>query len=78
LSLRRIVGSDVTFAAVLVPTAAVGHLGLGSVNLALSANLLMGSLPGVYLGSKLCRGLPDTLLRPMVAGILVWAGASLV
>lgn len=78
LGLRRVIGSDVVFAAVLVPVAAAGHLGLGSVNLGISATLLLGSLPGVFIGSKLCAGLPDVWLRPAIAGTLIWAGVSLV
>ena len=78
LALRRLVGSDVAFAAVLIPVAALGHLAMGTVNLALSANLLVGSLPGVYLGSKLCARLPETWLRPALAGVLLFTGSRLV
>jgi hypothetical protein len=39
--------------------AALGHLQMGNVNVALSANLLLGSLPGVFIGSKLCARLPE-------------------
>lgn len=78
LGLRNVVGSDVVFAAVLVPTAALGQLSLGTVNLAISANLLIGSLPGVWIGSRLCAIMPTTFLRPALAGVLVWAGSNLV
>lgn len=78
LGLRRVVGSDVAFAAGLIPLAAAGHAGLGSVDWGLAANLLAGSLPGVFVGSKLCAGLPEHWLRPVVAGTMLWAGASLV
>jgi uncharacterized membrane protein YfcA len=73
-----LVGSDVAFAAVLIPTAAIGHAGLGDVDFAVSANLLVGSLPGVFIGSKLCKQLPSTWLRLAVAAIMVWAGVILV
>jgi len=78
LGLRRVVGSDVAFAALLIPTVALGHLGMGDVNLGLSLNLLVGSLPGVFIGSKLCARLPDTWLRPAMAGALLFAGTRLV
>lgn len=78
LGLRRVVGSDVAFAALLIPTVALGHLGMGDVNLGLSLNLLAGSLPGVFIGSKLCARLPDTWLRPAMAGALLFAGTRLV
>jgi len=76
--LRRLVGSDVAFAALILPVATLGHLAMGSVNLALSASLLVGSLPGVYLGSKLCALLPDIVLRPAIAGVLFFAATRLV
>jgi uncharacterized protein len=77
LGLRRLVGSDVAFAALLVPIAALGHFAMGGVNLGLTANLLVGSLPGVFIGSKLCKYLPDTWLRPAIAGVLLFAGSRL-
>jgi uncharacterized protein len=78
LGLRRLVGSDVAFAALLIPVATVGHLQMGNVNLLLSLNLLLGSLPGVFIGSKLCARLPDIWLRPALAGTLLFAGSRLV
>jgi uncharacterized protein len=76
--LRRLVGSDVAFAAVLIPVAAVGHLLLGHVDLPLAANLSLGSIPGVIIGSRLCSLLPERLLRPAIAGVLVFAGSRLI
>lgn len=78
LELRRLIGSDVAFAALLIPAAALGHLQMGDVNLALSVNLLLGSLPGVYVGSRLCGLLPDAWLRPAIVAMLVFAGSRLV
>jgi uncharacterized membrane protein YfcA len=71
------VGSDVAFAALLIPVAALGHWQMGSVNVALAANLVLGSLPGVFIGSKLCARLPDSWLRPALAGVLFFAGSRL-
>jgi len=78
LGLRRLVGSDIAFATFLLPVAAIGNFLLGNVDLHLAANLLLGSLPGVVLGSYLCRRLPEAVLRPAVAGILIFAGTRLV
>jgi uncharacterized membrane protein YfcA len=50
---------------------------MGSVNVALAANLVLGSLPGVFIGSKLCARLPDSWLRPALAGMLFFAGSRL-
>ena len=78
LGLRRVIGSNIAFGAILVPVAALGHLGLGDVDIPVAANLLLGSLPGVFIGSKLCASLPDIWLRPAMAAIMVWAGVVLV
>jgi uncharacterized protein len=78
LGLRRLIGSNIAFAAILVPVAALGHLGMGDVDLPIAGNLLLGSLPGVFVGSKLCARLPDHWLRPAMAAIMVWAGVVLV
>jgi uncharacterized membrane protein YfcA len=50
----------------------------GSVNVAVGGTLLLGPLPGVFVGSRLYLHLPDRLLQPAMAGVLVWAGAVLV
>jgi len=77
LSLRRLVGSDVAFAAFLLPVAALGALAIGNVNIPLALNLILGSIPGVIIGSRLCRSLPERFLRPGVAAVLVFAGSRL-
>jgi uncharacterized membrane protein YfcA len=78
LGLRRLVGSDVAFAAILTPVAAAGQLQMGHVDLGLAASLLVGSLPGVVIGGRLCARFPDVWLRPALAGALVFAGAKLI
>jgi uncharacterized protein len=77
LGLRLRVGSDVAFAALLIPIAAAGHLALGDVNVGMSLNLLLGSIPGVFVGSKLCKYLPDGWMRPTIAGVLLLAATRL-
>ena len=63
--------------ALLIPTAALSYLQMGNVNVALSANLLLGSLPGVFIGSKLCARLPEIWPRPALAGVLLVTGSRL-
>jgi uncharacterized membrane protein YfcA len=75
--LRDLVGSDLAFAAVIVPVAALGHFGLGSINLPVTGALLLGALPGVYIGSRLCALLPSKYVRPAIAGVMVLTGAKL-
>jgi uncharacterized membrane protein YfcA len=78
LGLRGLVGSDVAFAAIMTPVAAAGHLQMGHVDFGLALSLLLGSVPGVIVGSRFCAFFPDVWLRPMLAGALVFAGTRLV
>lgn len=77
LALRRLVGADVAFGAILIPVAAAGHFQLGHTDLRLAINLVLGSLPGVILGSRLCAKVPDIWFRPALAGVLLFAGSKL-
>jgi uncharacterized protein len=78
VGLSQLVGSDIAYAAFLIPTAAAGRWTMGDVNLVLVGNLLLGSLPGVYIGSKLCGRMQTRWLRPAVALTLVFVGTRLV
>ncbi|MBC5804734.1 MAG: hypothetical protein DLM53_08630 [Candidatus Eremiobacter antarcticus] len=78
VGLPTLVGSDIAFAAFLIPVAAAGRWSMGDVNLGITANLLAGSLPGVYIGSKLCRRLHQQWLRPIVALALAFVGVRLI
>lgn len=77
LGVRLRVGSDIAFAALLIPVAAAAQVGMGNVNLLMSGNLHIGSIPGVLIGSKLCRYVPEGWLRPTLAGVLVLAASRL-
>lgn len=78
VGLAELVGSDIAYAAFLIPTAAAGRWTMGDVNLPLVFNLLLGSLPGIYLGSKLCGRMRTQWLRPAVAVTLIFVGTRLV
>lgn len=71
---RRIVGTDLAHAVPLTLVAGLGHARLGSVDYAMLASLLVGSLPGIYLGSHLGIRLPDHYVRPVLAGMLLFVG----
>jgi uncharacterized membrane protein YfcA len=77
-SAARLVGSDIAFAALLIPFAALGRWSLGDVNASLTMTLLAGSLPGVWVGSKLCARLQRQWLRPAVAITLIFVGMRMV
>lgn len=76
-SMRRIVGSDIVHGLILVGVSALGHLGLGSVNVPLLSVLLIGSIPGVWLGSKMSALIPDRILQPLLATSLFVLGIKL-
>jgi len=69
-----LVGSDIAHAVPLTLVAGIGHWILGTVNWLLIASLLVGSLPGIVIGSQLSAYLPDRALRPILATILLFVG----
>lgn len=75
--LRRIVGSDIVNALLLVGVSALGHLGIGGVDFRLLAALLVGSVPGVWIGSKMGVLFPEKALRPILATTLLFLGYKL-
>jgi uncharacterized protein len=74
----RIVGSDLAHAVPLTLVAGIGHWIFGSVDWSLLLSLLVGSLPGIYLGSRFAGRIPDTLLRVLLAAMLVLVGGKLI
>ncbi|HVA35862.1 MAG TPA: sulfite exporter TauE/SafE family protein [Stellaceae bacterium] len=78
LPIARIVGSDITHAVPLTLLAGIGHWMLGSINWHLLGALLLGSLPGIVLGSYVANRVPDTALRLILAVTLIAAGGRLI
>ncbi|HEX7057491.1 MAG TPA: sulfite exporter TauE/SafE family protein [Bacilli bacterium] len=74
----EIVGTDLTHALFLVTAAGLMHAGLGNVDYLLAANLLVGSIPGVLLGSGLSAKVPTRPLKAMLATLILISGISLV
>ena len=73
----KIVGSDIAHAVPLTLVAGIGHWFMGSVDFELLGALLVGSLPGIYLGSHLAVRIPEKVLRPSLAAILLFTGSKL-
>ena len=74
----RIVGSDIAHAVPLTLLAGVGHWYLGTIHWNLLGKLLVGSLPGIVLGSYLAGRLRDGVLRTVLALVLIIAGVRLI
>lgn len=73
-----VVGTDIAHAVPLTAVAGLGHWQLGSVDFSVLGALLLGSLPGIYLGSRFSNKLPDRWLRPAMATLLFFIGIRLV
>jgi uncharacterized membrane protein YfcA len=73
----ELVGTDIAHAFLLVTSAGIIHAGIGNVNYMLVLNLLLGSIPGVVLGSTLSSKLPTKPLRAILAIMLLISGIKL-
>ena len=78
LPLMRIVAADIAYAVPLTLVAGLGHASLGSVDWSLLGLLLAGSLPGIWLGSRLMHKTPERVIRSILSVLLAWAGGKLV
>ena len=77
MPISRIVGTDIAHAVPLTLLAGLGHLSLGHVNTGLLINLLLGSIPGIWLGSHLNAHIPERLSRPLLATLLLLIAVKL-
>lgn len=73
-----IVGTDLAHAVPLTAIAGLGHLHFGSVDFSLLFGLLAGGVPAIYLGSLIGKNLPDRVLRPLIALLLLAMGVKLI
>ncbi len=78
LHARNVVGTDIAHAVPLTLVAGIGHAWLGHVDWALLGALLIGSMPGIWLGAKLTRHMPETLVRTLLCVSLVTAGLKVI
>jgi len=76
LPTARIVGTDIAHAVPLTAVAGLGHLQMGTVDFVLLGSLLLGSLPGIYLGSHLSTRVPEKVMRPILASMLMLIGVK--
>jgi len=78
LATAKIVGTDIAHAVPLTLIAGIGHFHLGSVDTHLLFWLLLGSIPGVYIGSRLSQRMPEKTIRMVLASILFGVSFTLV
>ena len=77
LTAKRLVGTDLVQAVPLIGAATVGHALFGHISLGLTGSLLIGSLPGVYLGARVSSRAPDAVIRPALIVILFGSALKL-
>jgi uncharacterized protein len=77
LPITRVVGSDIAHAVPLTLVAGMGHWMLGSIDWSLLVSLLVGSIPGILIGSYFAGRVPNHLLRLILAATLLLVGTRL-
>ncbi len=78
LPTQRLVGTDIAHAVPLTLVAGIGHATLGNVNWGLLGALLIGSVPGIWLGARLTKSMPEKLTRALLCVSLVTAGLKVI
>ena len=77
LTARELVGTDLVQAVPLVGSAALGHMLFGDVAFGLTASLLLGAMPGAFIGAKLSSRAPQMVIRRGIAIVLLASGLKL-
>ncbi|WP_460604296.1 sulfite exporter TauE/SafE family protein [Jatrophihabitans fulvus] len=77
LRASELVGTDLLQAVPLVAAAAIGHLIFGDLEFGVTTALLVGSIPGAYIGAKLSTRLPGALIRRALAFVLLASALKL-
>ncbi len=73
LRARHIVGTDIVHAVPLTLLSGLGHLSIGNIDYSVLIALLIGSLPGIMIGSRLTSKVPDWSLRVILATVLAFS-----
>jgi uncharacterized membrane protein YfcA len=74
---KELVGTDIFQAFLLLCSGVIGYLSAGTIDWTMVFLLLIGSLPGVLIGSKLSKYVPDHYLRPVLATVIAISGFQL-
>ena len=75
--LSELVGTDLVQAVPLVASAALGHVLFGDFKLGLTASILVGAIPGVFIGAQLSSRAPDHIIRPALIIVLLASASKL-
>ncbi len=78
LTSKELVGTDIFQAFMLLSSGAIAYIAAGTINWPIVGMLLLGSLPGVYLGSKSSKFIPERFMRPVLATVLAISGLKLI
>ncbi|GGK75980.1 sulfite exporter TauE/SafE family protein [Amphritea balenae] len=78
MSMQNIVGTDLVHAVVLTAIAGAGHYSMGNVDLWLLLFLIMGSLPGVFMGSHIGTRISPKVIQPIMGSLLLAIGMRFV
>ena len=78
IGITKIVGTDIAHAVPLTLVAGLGHASLGTVDYSLLGVLLIGSIPGIYIGSHLSSKVSEQSVRYVLALILIYVGQKLI
>ncbi|HLX58488.1 MAG TPA: sulfite exporter TauE/SafE family protein [Ktedonobacteraceae bacterium] len=78
LTAKELVGTDIFQAFMLLAAGAIVYITAGTIKWPIVGMLLIGSLPGVFMGSKLSKFIPDPYMRPILAVVLVISGWKLI
>jgi uncharacterized membrane protein YfcA len=78
LTTKELVGTDIFQAFMLLAAGVIGYLSAGTINWTIVGLLLIGSLPGVFIGSKLSKFIPNRYMRPVLAMVLAISGWKLI
>ena len=78
IGITKIVGTDIAHAVPLTLVAGLGHASLGTVDYSLLSVLLIGSIPGIYIGSHLSSKVSEQSVRYVLALILIYVGQKLI
>jgi uncharacterized membrane protein YfcA len=78
LSGREMVGTDLVQAIPLVASAAIGHLIFGNLQFGLTTSVLVGAIPGVYVGARISASANDRFIRPALIAVLTISSLKLI